>query len=119
MHQSEGYGHLLVGGKPPPDSVVSQMVGLRLDLYRKYKHELLEKGVAKINGDGVIYCKRMVEDQRLREIRKEAGLKGGNPYLVKQKDKQDVNHDGYPGCTPLHLLLHLHLQRIQSGNRLL
>lgn len=39
--------------------------------------------------NGIIYSRRMVKDQHLTEIRREAGKAGGNPALLKQSAKQN------------------------------
>jgi hypothetical protein len=97
MHQGTPYGYLTTNtGDKPTDNQIAKWVGIHPVKYRKLLTELLHRKVAKTDEQGRIYCKRMLEDQRLREIRRQAGLKGGNPILVKQKD----NHVGYPACTP-------------------
>ena len=104
MHQSEKYGYLLINGLKPSSKVTQKL--LRFDSknaqrwYKKLTGELLEFGVLKQTEDGIYYCERMVKDEHIRKVRREAGLKGGNPnlklgkpnpyYLDKQKDKQKI-----------------------------
>jgi hypothetical protein len=97
MHLGTPYGYLTANtADKPTDNQVAKWVGIHPVKYRKLLKELLDRKVAKIDEQGRIYCKRMLEDQQLRETRRQAGLKGGNPLLVKQK----VKHNGYPGHTP-------------------
>ncbi len=48
---------------------------------------------------GSFYVKRIYEDMKLRDIRREAGKKGGNPNLVNQQDKQSVNQKPTPSSS--------------------
>lgn len=104
MHQSEKYGYLLVNGLKPSSKVTQKL--LRIDsknaqrVYKKLTGELVDFGVLKITDGGIFYCERMVKDEHIRKVRREAGLKGGNPdlklgkpnpyYLDKQKDNQKI-----------------------------
>ena len=104
MHQSEKYGYLLINGSIPTNKDVSHLLRLHHKTYQASLKELFLKGVlstdGNIDGNNVIYCKRMVKDEQIRQVRREAGLKGGNPnfekgspnpyYLHKQKDKQKI-----------------------------
>lgn len=47
--------------------------------------ELLRKGVAYRSQSGAIFCKRMVEDEKLRKTRQKSGLLGGRPPSKKSK----------------------------------
>lgn len=61
--------------------------------------ELLEKKILKKNKKGAIFSKRMVKDEELSKVRRRAGLNGGNPVLVKQKDKQTANQNPTPSSS--------------------
>ncbi len=43
------------------------------------------------NGLYTITCRRMIRDEYIRTIRKEAGEKGGNPLLIKNRDLDKQN----------------------------
>ena len=75
---------------------------------RRGFEELKKRGVIKQRKeDGAFYVKRLQEDMKLRELRREAGSKGGNPALLKQEvnqtDKQNadlLNQNGNQNPTP-------------------
>ncbi len=89
MHDSEERGVLLVNGQPMPDAVVARRLGLDNQTANQILTTLLTYGVAsRREADGALYCRRMVRDEKLRQIRTEAGKKGGNPQLLNQNPKQ-------------------------------
>lgn len=89
MHDSDERGVLLVNGLPMPEEVIARRLGLVNQKFNQILTTLLSFGVAsQRESDGAIYCRRMVKDENLRQIRTEAGKKGGNPNLVNQKSKQ-------------------------------
>ena len=95
MHESDERGKLLLNGKPMPESALARLLGLDNQNLTTTLTTLLEFGVAsRCEESGAIICRRMIRDENLRNIRKEAGKKGGNPLLVKQKtttkDKQKI-----------------------------
>lgn len=54
-------------------------------------HYLADKQIADLlnqNGNITITCRRMVRDANIRRIRKEAGIKGGNPILMGEKSDE-------------------------------
>ena len=60
-----------------------------LDTIHSAIEELVDEGVLIIDGDK-LYQKRMVKDNAISLARSKAGKKGGgNPVLLKQKDKQE------------------------------
>lgn len=108
MHECVPYGHIAVNGKPMTDAQVARLVGVTEKEYRKLLAELFDAGVPSRLDDGTIYSRRMVKDERVRNIRASAGRLGGNPNLVKQKDNQEhkqqpvklVKQDAKPEPTP-------------------
>ena len=94
MHQSEKYGYLLINGSQPDHKMVMKLLRMNYKTFNKALNELLSCGVLKEDEEGVIYCKRMVKDEYIRNVRRESGKRGGNPALnlvkqeVKQEDKQ-------------------------------
>lgn len=99
-HECEPYGHLTINGKAMNTAQLGRQVGLSAKEAESLIAELVDAGVAKRSDDGVIFSKRMVEDERLRNIRADAGRLGGNPNLVKQKDNQEVNQTAKQKLTP-------------------
>jgi hypothetical protein len=88
MHQSEKYGYLLINGVKPDHKTIIKL--LRMN-HRSFIHNLsilLENGVIKQDDEGVYFCRRMIDDQHLRDIRRASGSKGGTQRLLNQKSKQ-------------------------------
>jgi hypothetical protein len=69
------------------DEIVNLLSGNRREARRGFC-ELVEKGVIKQMDDSTFYCKRLHDDQKLRQIRRAAGKLGGNPALLKDKVNQ-------------------------------
>ena len=89
MHDSDERGVLLVNGAPMPDAVIARRLGLDNQTANQILTTLLTYGVAsRRTTDGALFCRRMVKDEKLRQVRTEAGRKGGNPTLLNQNPKQ-------------------------------
>jgi uncharacterized phage protein (TIGR02220 family) len=93
MHESSERGVLLLNETPMADVVAARILGLDIQTFKQTLGTLLSHGVARRReSDGAIFNKRMVSDERLCDIRRKAGKKGGNPALLKQnrttRDKQ-------------------------------
>lgn len=88
MHECEPYGHLSINGNALTEPQAARMVGFALPEYRRSLAELDAAGVFSRSASGVIYCRRMVKDEGIRNIRAEAGKLGGNPVLLNKKDNQ-------------------------------
>lgn len=102
-HECDPYGHLSVNGKPMQPAQIGRLVGLSAKECQALLDELEGAGVFSREDDGTIYSRRMVEDERIRNLRAEAGRLGGNPALVgkkvKQKDNQNPNLDLTPSSS--------------------
>jgi hypothetical protein len=81
MHEGSTYGHLKVNEKVIDSITLSRMVGMTKDECDQLLSELESCGVFKRTEDGVIFSKRMVSDETLREARSNGGKLGGNPDL--------------------------------------
>jgi DNA-binding Lrp family transcriptional regulator len=85
---------LSVNGKGMTAAQIGRQVGLSPREADNLLRELEDNGVIRRTDDGVIYSHRMVKDERLRNIRADAGRLGGNPNLVggkvNQNDKQNL-----------------------------
>ena len=89
MHDSDERGVLLVNGAPMPDAVIARRLGLDNQSANQILTTLLTYGVAsRRNIDGALFCRRMVKDENLRQVRTAAGKKGGNPRLLNQSANQ-------------------------------
>lgn len=93
MFDSEERGFLIENGVVlTPGDVLDSMEGNR-DVNRSALKELLSYGIARRDDRGAIYSKRMVEDERVRQIHAECGCKGGRPK-VKTKTEPNAKPKG-------------------------
>lgn len=89
MHESSDRGKLLLNGAPMPDDALATILGLDKQILTTTLNTLLTYGVASRDSEtGAITNRRMVKDEDLRQKRTEAGKRGGNPVLLKQKSNQ-------------------------------
>ena len=93
MHESERRGVLILNGQAMSDEALSRLLGLDKQILTTTLTSLLTSGVASREEEtGAVYSRRMVRDEKLRQIRTIAGKQGGNPVLLNQKttswDKQ-------------------------------
>ncbi len=100
MHESSERGILVLNGMPMLDSMVANLLGLDNQIFNQTLSTLLTYGVAKRReSDNAIYCKRMVDDEKLCKIRREAGKKGGNPALLNQNKTTTDNQNPTPSSS--------------------
>lgn len=76
MHECEPYGHLTLNGMPMTPAQVSGQIGVAPATVKKLLDELLSNGVARTTPHGVIFSKRMVDDEKTRNARAEGGKAG-------------------------------------------
>jgi len=91
MHESNSRGFLKINDKKIELFVLSRMLGLTTKKTTKIVDVLVRFNICSFNKDGVMYCRRMVKDEHIRQVRKDAGQKGGEANaanLPKQTDKQ-------------------------------
>lgn len=108
MHESPERGHLMhANGKPVTAHQLTRMAGCTPDEVDAALEELDDCGVFSRTEEGVIYCRRMVRDERKRRLCSEAGKRGGNPTLkgrskgdTKGEAKGDGNGDAKRNRTP-------------------
>ena len=77
MHECEPYGHLTLNCKAMPDTNAARLVGVEAREFRKLLAELEAVGVPSRTSDGILYSRRMVRDEQLRNSRAEGGIAGG------------------------------------------
>lgn len=82
MHEGNPYGHLKVNEKVILPANLARMVGITIEEAEGYLDELKLAGVYDIAEDGSFCSRRMIRDEKLREIRALGGKKGGNPALM-------------------------------------
>ena len=78
MHESVRRGYLLIAGRAPSDRDLAVQMGVTVGEVKRYRRELLKKGVAAQTEEGVLFSRKMVRD----EIRRRNGAHGGNPALL-------------------------------------
>lgn len=90
MHESEQRGKLLLNGRPMPEDVVAQLIGVDKQTLQNSLSTILSYGVCSVDEEtGAYMCRRMVRDESVRQQKKKAGRMGGNPVLLKQVVKQE------------------------------
>jgi hypothetical protein len=91
-HECEEYGKLKQNGMGFSHQTLAKLAGLSPQTCKKLLDELQRNGVFSRDEEGAIYSRRMIRDEYIRNIRAEAGSKGGSPFLlgnlVKQNGKQ-------------------------------
>lgn len=76
MHQADPYGHLVFNGKALDVPQLARMIGETPKDVARWLKELEDNGVPSRNEDGVLYSRRMVRDEALREVRASGGRLG-------------------------------------------
>lgn len=83
MSLSNERGFLIVGGQILDENGIRKLSGLSPKKFKKVLNELTLFGILKRDENGRFFSKRMVGDERLRQVRRDVGKKGGNPNLKK------------------------------------
>ena len=111
MFLSNEPGFLIINGQPLDANSLKQFVNCDQKSFEKIWSELTKFGIIKLDDRGVYYSKRMVEDERIRQIRRDCGSLGGNPKLqpkrepkVKNLDKQDLNQNSTPSSSSSNII---------------
>lgn len=99
MHECEPYGHLSVNARPMKTEQIARLVGLSPKECAALLTELADAGVSGV-ADGLLMSRRMVRDERLRNVRADAGRLGGNPALLGGKVNQPDNQTSKQSPTP-------------------
>lgn len=82
------------------EDVIARVIGLDKQILTTTLSTLLDFGVIRLRGaDGAFYSKRMVDDEKLTEIRRNAGKQGGNPVLLNQKSTTPLNQKSTPSSS--------------------
>ncbi len=92
MHKCDRRGYLQqANGQPYSLLQTARSAGCSTDEVTHLLRELIDSGVASATEHGVLYNRRMVRDERIRQVRSEAGQKGGSTTgnLLKQNAKQN------------------------------
>lgn len=95
MHESKPYGYLCANGKPIPYEQIARLCGTTLQEFNVLLAELDAVGVPRRTASGIIYSKRMVEDERKRK-----------EWRNRQKKHRIVPRDVTPVSRECHTDLH-------------
>jgi hypothetical protein len=76
MHQAKPYGHLVFNGKALDNAQLARMIGETPKDVARWVKELEDNGVASRDENGILYSRRMVRDELLRNARATGGPKG-------------------------------------------
>lgn len=91
MWEGEERGKLTLNGAAMPVEALARLLGLDNQKVNQTLTTLSTYGVTSVEPNtGIIFSRRMVRDEQLRNIRVECGKKGGNPRLVNQKSNQSL-----------------------------
>lgn len=100
MHDSEQRGKMILNGRSMTDEQIARSLGLDNQILTTTLTTLLTSGVAtRCEETGAVCSKRMVDDEKLRQIRTKAGKMGGNPALLNQNSTTQVNQNSTPTTT--------------------
>jgi hypothetical protein len=75
-HDCEPYGHLTDMGKPMTPEALAKLVGESVSSVKRWLEELRSREVFSVTEEGVIYSRRMVRDEAVREARAAGGQQG-------------------------------------------
>ena len=99
MWLSSEVGFMMVNGNNLTPNQIQKYLGMDSKKWSRIWSELTGFGIIRQDPSGRFYSKRMVEDERIREIRKACGIMGGNP-TIKKNSKDLVNQKSNQNPTP-------------------
>lgn len=114
MHEGEPYGHLTILGRQMTAESLGKLVGESTASVKKWLAELEANDVFSRDDQGVIFSRRMIRDEAVREARAtggeaggrhghkgaEHGKKGGRPPKIKGGENGDGRGDAKPPLKP-------------------
>jgi 5-methylcytosine-specific restriction endonuclease McrA len=88
-----------LNGRKIPEDALARIIGLDNQSLTTSLTTILDLGVASVEPEtGVIYCRRMVRDEKTRQERVKAGKMGGNPVLLNQNPTTRVKQNPTPSA---------------------
>lgn len=100
MHKCDRRGFLQqVNGQPYSHEQIARIAGCSSDEVAHMLQELISSGVASVSDTGVIFSRRMMREEQLRECRSVAGRRGAEvtnslpAVLPRQKSQQNAGND--------------------------
>ncbi len=104
MHESEDRGKLLLNGNPMADGALARILGIPEAHCKQIVSKIEAYGVASRDGEsGALINRRMVREQKLTDIRSEAGRKGGEksrPPVSETKTRTDGSPSSSSSYSP-------------------
>lgn len=103
MFLSNEPGVLIIGSQILDKKGIQKLSGISQKRFAKVFVELTNFGILKQDENGRFYSKRMIEDEALRQMRRDFGKLGGNPNLKKQSEdlvQNKVNQNDNQKTTP-------------------
>lgn len=114
MHEGEPYGHLTDLGKAMTTDALAKLVGESAPAVKRWLSELQAREIFSVTAEGVIFSRRMVRDEALREARASGGqagaehgakgashgAKGGRPKAPKGGSEEKPRGDIKPPLEP-------------------
>jgi hypothetical protein len=95
MHDGEPYGHLSAKGVALSSAHLARLVGISADECAALVGELEEAGVLSRTDEGVIYSRRMVRDEDVRNRRAAGGhLSQGHPNVPLRRSRAEDGGEG-------------------------
>jgi hypothetical protein len=85
MHECQPYGHLTLNGRAMPDQIASRLIGCTLREYKMALRWLEDGAILSRTAEGIIYSRRMVRDEAVREARAIGGI-AGKEHGIKGKE---------------------------------
>lgn len=101
MHDGQPYGHLKVGSRRLDDpATLAPLVGASAEAVTALLAELEAANVFSRTRKGVVFSRRMVRDEAIRNKRASGGKLGGNPKLLNLGSNLSPNLDAKQKPTP-------------------
>ena len=99
MHQATPYGHLLIAGRVPNPAELAKVLGERDISVTEWIEELERNEVFSRSTDGVIYSRRMVQDEKNRKQWAKRQRNHRNPNDNSQRDNGVTDGNSHANVT--------------------
>ncbi len=103
MWESTERGYLTLNEKPVITLVISKMVGVDITEMEKALQQMEQFNVFSRREDGAIFCRKMVRDEDIRQLKAKAGRKGMKkryskkpvitPVITKHEDETEIEYE--------------------------
>lgn len=94
MHKSDRTGYLVINGRPMTVFDIAKRVGIRKDRAERLLQKLIQNDVCSVTDDGILYCRRIVRDEKrrsrnMRDTGVNINLKKGDNQFENEKNSYD------------------------------